>query len=383
MKRICIVLGIIFFMLTSFFARKNSFELKILRHSNNVNISNNEHISSKTSSASSENLTYAKVASNCYLFKDSSLTENIDNIYFVIPETYFVTIIETVSDKAYKVQYGNYIGYISIMNAEIATFIPIVKYLEGVTLDIKDSSGTQIWSKPTTTSNVLTTIPAGTKKINYIATAFGAVPSGGQSNKWYYVNFTPEYSATSVYEGYVYSENITNLTEIIANTECNPEIIFGTNLKDIALYISSPIKAVIIAIIAVPIILFFLIIIYKISRAFRESSDKKREKQKELEHHKRSEFHQSEYANSSNASPYFDDTYEEDSENYNDYNSHYNGNYNSNFDDNYGGYNYSPIKKEIQNITGKPFVRKMNPNSLKKRDKYPPFPYYESDDDLL
>ena len=340
MKRFCIFLCMFLSLALSFLSP--SFFYVSSNKKTTINSSPNYN---KFANAKAQSLTYAKVAPNCSLFKDSSLTENIDNILFVIPETYFVTIIETVSENAYKVQYGNYIGYINTLSVEIATFVPNIKILEGVTLDIKDSSGTQVWSKPSPTSAVLTTIPAGTKKITYIATAYGAIPSGGQSNAWYYVNFTPEYNSTSVYEGYVYSENVTNLTEILVNSECNPEIIPDGIKNTFDLYLSSPLKALIISIVAIPIIIFFLIVIYKFVTFFRSIKEKRIES-----------------ANSKNRMEQIAPSIYE------------NTNYISNTPN---------LKQEIENMNGKSFVRKINQFNANKSRPYPDFPSYESDDDWL
>ena len=109
--------------------------------------------------AKAENSTYAKATSNCTLYKTSSLTNNdVSNIYFIIPETYFVIVLDKLTDTCYKVQYDKFIGYVDSSTIIIATFIPIIKTLENITLDIKDTSGTQIWSQPNTNGKILTTI---------------------------------------------------------------------------------------------------------------------------------------------------------------------------------------------------------------------------------
>ena len=44
----------------------------------------------------------AKIKENCYLFKDSSMNNNINNIYFCLPETYFVAVLNYVSNSIVK-----------------------------------------------------------------------------------------------------------------------------------------------------------------------------------------------------------------------------------------------------------------------------------------
>ena len=204
---------------------------------------------------------YAKALDNCVLYKTKEMINSSDMVLFEIPETYFVLVLDIIDENCYMVQYDKYIGYIESSKVLLASFTPIVKTLSNITFDIKASSGTQIWSMPTTNSDIYTTLSAGTEDITYIASVQGSVPNGGESNIWYYVFFTPSNNSTNVYEGYIYSENTTNLSEIVANTETNPEIISNEVSQERIIYISSTIKTIIIAVITIPIILFFVIII--------------------------------------------------------------------------------------------------------------------------
>jgi len=181
-----------------------------------------DNLSRKYASSLDENNTYAKALSDCTLYKSQEMVDDIESIYFQVPETYFVMILETINDKCLKVKYDRFVGFVNVSRIEKVSFVPIVKFLSDVTFDIKSNSGTQVWKLPLAGSEICTMIPAGTKKINYIASVKGVVPSNGESNLWFYVSYTPDYDSTSVYEGYVYSENTTNLTEIISNKETNP-----------------------------------------------------------------------------------------------------------------------------------------------------------------
>ncbi|MBQ8451572.1 MAG: hypothetical protein IJ538_02215 [Clostridia bacterium] len=224
-----------------------------------------------------ESLTYAKALNNCTLYKTVNLSNDLTDIYFVIPETYFVVIIENVSDEVIKVQYDKFIGYVRAESVVVATFIPNVKTLLGVTFDIKETSGTQIWSYPSSVSGtILTTLSASTKKINYIAYAYGSVPNGGESNLWYFVSYTPEFNSTNYYEGYIYSENVTNLSPIIPNVESNPinETLIQNITSDdnVQKQPSQTFQTLLIIVIAVPIILLIAVILLKITKKIKENA---------------------------------------------------------------------------------------------------------------
>lgn len=243
---------------------------------NNVDETDNCYIE-KCYAENNTNSVYAKVLSDCILFKNEEMNYDFENVYFQIPESYFVLILETISENCLKVQYGNYVGFIDSSKIEIAKFTPIVKTLDGIKFDIKENVGTKIWQYPTSSSNVLVTLSAGIKDIVYIASISGQVPSGGKSDVWYYVFYTPSVDSTNVYEGYIYSENTTNLSEIVLNSETNPVVISNENKTDEKLiYISTTIKTIVIIVIAVPIILFFVIILYKLTRKLSKNTKYKK-----------------------------------------------------------------------------------------------------------
>lgn len=312
----------------------------------------------ETAQAIQTSPTYAKALSNCALYKDKNLSPDISNIKFVVPETYFVLVAEVLSDRCMRVFYDKYEGYVDSSTVVIATFVPVQKTLEGITCDVKEVVGTQIWSLPSASSGSVpyTEIQGGTKNLRYIASVFGTVPSGGESNLWYYVSYTPSYSETSVFEGYIYSENITYLPEIPTNTESNPEQFQdGEDPSDGEIAVSTPVRTLIIAIIAIPIILLFAIILYKIVKKVRENTFKKN------------------YVN------------EENLENFGG-----NGQYNAN---GYGGYGYDEpqierpdLHSQIDRMKHTSFVKKraLHPSRYhRQQQSFPEFPTYESDDDLL
>ncbi len=308
-------------------------------------------------SAKAETTTYAKALIGCVLYKNSNLSDDLHNIYFIIPETYFVTVLESVSDSVLKVQYDKYVGYVNSSSVLIATFIPIVKTLDNITLDIKETSGTQIWKIPSASSETpLTEVDSGTKGIKYIAEVYGTIPRGGESNLWYYVRFTSPSNVTNVYEGYVYSENITNLSEIVANTETNPEVISSNTEENVngTIYISSPVRTLIIAIIVVPVIVLASILLYKFVKIIQDKRNKKLSLQKEV----------ADVFESENYS-----TYKPQSQNFVEDNNVY-------------------LKSKIDEMKHTSFVKKQNGfqgiNMQNYKSKsYPEFPTYDSEDDLL
>ena len=213
---------------------------------------------------------FAKIETDCPLFKtENTLNTAPENIYFLIPKTYFVCIISQ-QQNATKVRYLNFIGYCKTTQLKTVSFVPTNPYLLGVSFNINSSSGTQIRSTPTIDNNVLANVSAGAKNITYIASTHGQTPSGGQSDIWYYCEFSPEYSPTQVYSGYIYSERAEIAPTVLANSEAdnneeNPNISSDISAENEYenVEISPGVKAILIALICVPIIAIFCIVVIK------------------------------------------------------------------------------------------------------------------------
>ena len=216
--------------------------------------------------AYSETLVYAKAKSNCHLFKTSDITDcSYRNVIFIVPNTYFVSVLQEVNSYIYRVQYLNKIGYVSADSVVKVDFIPIKSSLENIQFDISEVVGTQMRSSPTAedSNNVLAIIPAGSVGLNYIADVEGEVPTGGTSKCWYYALYSPESDPTSVYEGYVYSEKTKNLTEITLNgenQELGNELVDG-NKEERPIVLNEALKIALIVLICIPIVLVFVLLV--------------------------------------------------------------------------------------------------------------------------
>ncbi|MBQ4541449.1 MAG: hypothetical protein IJA23_01210 [Clostridia bacterium] len=301
---------------------------------------NNSQINGNVTFSYEQKTQYAKAVSGCVLYKSVEMKDSYDNVYFFVPESYFVVVLKFVNENCIKVQYDKFIGYVKSKFVKLVNIIPIDKTLDNVKLDIKETSGTQIWNMPTTAGMVLTTIPAGFKEINYISYVVGDIPYGGESNIWYYVTYTPFENSTNVYEGYIYSENATNLDDIIFNVETDPEIQqVSVNENNDSLNLNATLKTIIVALISIPIILFIVVILYKIVKKMQENTNKRINHNNEM------------------------------IEKYNNSNDMVVDNKNDN------------LRSKINDMKSQVFVKQNK--DLKSKSKYPSFPFYDSDDDLL
>lgn len=219
---------------------------------------------------------FAKVKDNCTLYKTETITNNaLTNIYFTIPKGYFVTILATF-DAAFKVKYGDIIGFIDRQSVNIVSLTPKQPTLVGLTFAIKPEAGTQIRQTPTAadTSNILSPVPANSQNITYIAQINGEIPTGGVSDVWYYAEFTPTFNPTCTYRGYIYSERATGLPPIPNNLENDvlPDTDTTITSTDETLSINPTTRGVLIALICLPVVIVFVLMLVKHAKNKRENT---------------------------------------------------------------------------------------------------------------
>lgn len=216
--------------------------------------------------ASSES-EFAKVTDGTILFKTSDTDLVLSsNIYFEIPDGYFVTIITKITSSVTKVKYGNFTGFVKSEKIKKVSGLPQNPTLKNVTFSIKDSASTQLRILPSTEehSTTLQILPSGTKNIEYIGKVNGEIPPSGRSNIWYFCMYSPDSDPVSVYFGYVYSEKCENLPEIPKNHEFENELISTqpTNIEDEYIYLNGTVKTILIIIISLPILIIFLLLLF-------------------------------------------------------------------------------------------------------------------------
>ena len=209
---------------------------------------------------------YAKAKDNCILYKSNTVSDNLQQQYFYVPASYFVTILENINGDVYKVAYKDFVGYCKAQDLSAVSFSPTAPYLNGITFDINQNSGTQIWSAPSTQLGIkLANVPADSRAIEYIAAISGEIPIGGSSNTWYYARFTPAANATKVYEGYIYSEEVVNLAHIPTNLEADNEEATPPSINE-NISLSSTLKIILICLISLPFLILFVITLIKTNR---------------------------------------------------------------------------------------------------------------------
>ena len=155
---------------------------------------------------------YARIIDSTYLYKNDTLSDEIDNIICIVEKTYFVEIISE-HEEYFHVHYNGISGYIKKSFVREITNTPSTPYPDNIKLTIE--SPCNLRSSPTIVKqpgNVIATLPAGENNFTFIGRIFSdeAIDFGGTT--WYYVKYNDEY-------GYIYNKYVKSITPIYENIE--------------------------------------------------------------------------------------------------------------------------------------------------------------------
>ena len=206
---------------------------------------------------------YARILyDQVYLYKSPTDNTSIDNVYFELPKTYFVELINK-QGNFYEARYLDFIGYVKKDSVQAVASTPKNPFLNNISFRVYDELSQNLWSSPSNEnpSNLITEIPALTKNIQYIGKITGSRLIEGRTNIWYFC----KYSNNSDYYGYIYSDfcdemniiknNIEELT-YINNPSFQDEILANNSIPQ-----ESNIVGVVVAILSVPALIFMFMII--------------------------------------------------------------------------------------------------------------------------
>lgn len=159
------------------------------------------------------------------LYRNPTSSDLADNVYFYLPETYFVEVLERVDEVFYKVRYVDVVGYVKFSAINIKDYVPVSVFPTNLTLKISGDITANIRSLPDTGSALVTTLASGTTAQYYNKTPGQELNSG--SSYWYYIKVNN--GSQSLY-GYVYSDYVTVNTEIVFPNDISP--MPASNVKD-------------------------------------------------------------------------------------------------------------------------------------------------------
>ncbi len=216
-------------------------------------------------SASEETTYFARIMQeDVYLYKSPTDINQISNIYFELPKTYFVELLDSANNDFYKAKYQSFTGYVKKESVQAIVGTPENPYLKNISFRVYAELSRDLRTEPNTSSqssNQVAYIPLLSKNLTYYGTVKGECLIEGRTDKWYYC----KYSGDKDYYGYVYSDFCDELTKIKDNTEtvtytANPEF-KKAEPEQTTFSTSDNFVGIIVGILSIPALIFVLMII--------------------------------------------------------------------------------------------------------------------------
>lgn len=158
---------------------------------------------------------YARVVtSNVYLYKTTNPISS--NIYFEIPNTYFVLLIADFNDLFYKAQYRDVVGYVLKTDVVPVAETPENPYLEDYSVYVFSSDGLNIMSTPNESAYLVTTTSLYTP-LSFYGEKSGFEKTQGRGDTWYFIKVNDTF-------GYVYAGLCEDSNERTLNLEITTPI---------------------------------------------------------------------------------------------------------------------------------------------------------------
>ena len=200
-----------------------------------------------------------------YLYKTPNEITDSSNIYFELPQTYFVELIDSANDLFYKANYLNFTGYVKKDSVQAIAGVPMCPYLENINFRVYAELSRDLRTEPNQSngsSSQVAYIPLLSKNITYYGKIVGESLIDGRTNIWYYC----KYSADKDYYGYVYSDFCDEMSTIQNNIE---QVTYLDNPTFAPIKISNNYTipkndnrlGIIVGILSIPAVIFLLMIV--------------------------------------------------------------------------------------------------------------------------
>lgn len=164
---------------------------------------------------------YAQVLTdNIYLYRTPSADQNINNLFFEIPRTYFVQITGIPNEQFYKATYLDQSGYVKATDVQCVKGKPKVSYLSNINFRLFWDN-IPVYKQPASGETLSEALPRYCTDFIYYGKIKGNPLILDRTDTWYFCEYTPQNL-----KGYLYSEYVDKFDadKISINTEILPYI---------------------------------------------------------------------------------------------------------------------------------------------------------------
>ena len=199
-----------------------------------------------------------------YLYKTPTNDNSTLNVYFEIPKTYFVELLENANESFYYAKYSNIFGYVKKASVQAVSNTPNSPFLDNLKFRVYADLSRNMQTEPnlsSNTSSLVASVPLYSRNLTFYGKIIGENLIEGRTNIWYYCKYTVTNEC-----GYVYSDACDKMDNIVKNTEKLPYIstpqwnLTPTQSPQLVAIDSNPFKITVI-LICIPFIVFGIILL--------------------------------------------------------------------------------------------------------------------------
>jgi|GEM_PF-2801661 len=224
----------------------------------------NIQLQSKIAMAAEEKAYLRIISENTPLYRTPVENGEIDNLYFMLPQTYFVELLDEPTSNFYHVNYQGVSGYVLKTNLQRVYATPQQPYPANITFQIEGVANAIIRATPNKdTGAYLGIIPFNATGVEYLGSISGQQAMQNLGTIWYYARYISFEQGALV--GYVYSPLTTQIPVITPNIEELPVTPLYNADPIIPPELTNPSSWLLIALISIPAI-FLLYMLFKPAR---------------------------------------------------------------------------------------------------------------------
>ena len=212
--------------------------------------------------AAEDNIYLRITNANTYLYRAPLENAETDNLYFLLPQTYFVELLGEPTSTFYCVGYQGITGFVLKNDVQRVYGTPVQPFPSNITFQIEGVANAIIRSGPNKdTGTYLGVVPFNAASVEYLGSITGQQAMPNLGSLWYYARYVSYEQGTIT--GYVYAALAKGLPSIVPNTEdlltvpSNP-----TNDDVLPAELSDPSTWLLIGLISLPAI-FLLYMLFK------------------------------------------------------------------------------------------------------------------------
>lgn len=159
---------------------------------------------------------YRITTEDALFYRTDSGDKSIENVYCVLPKSYFVKLNSETDNDYISVSYLGLSGYVNKQYVIPVYSTPETPYSIR-SFAILPTANAVMWSLPDTTSTYLGSIPYNISEVIFLGETTGQKLNETDNGVWYLCEFMNDEAKLVV--GYIHSNLATNLTEFCENTE--------------------------------------------------------------------------------------------------------------------------------------------------------------------